>query len=202
MAEPADDDGRLVSAARAGSREALGRALEHCRRYLLAIAERHLDPDLRAKGGASDLVQETFLEAQRDFVRFRGSSPEEFRAWLRQALLHNVGAFTRRFRDTTKRSVGREVALGAGGSSTGLGPDPAGSALSPSGAAMADEQALALRRALDRLPEEHRRVVVLRFEEERSFEEIGRLTGRSPDAARKIWARAMERLRQEWEVQS
>ncbi len=64
---------------------------------------------------------------------------------------------------------------------------------------MADEQAVALRRALDRLPEEHRRVVVLRFEEERSFEEIGRLTGRSPDAVRKIWARAMGRLRQDCE---
>ena len=60
----------------------------------------------------------------------------------------------------------------------------------------------ALGRALDRLPEEYRRVVVLRFEEGRSFEEIGRLTDRSADAARKVWSRAMERLRQEWEGQS
>jgi RNA polymerase sigma-70 factor (ECF subfamily) len=201
MTEPADDDGRLLAAARAGSREALGRALEGCRRYLLAIAERQLDPDLRAKGGASDLVQETFLEAQRDFAHFQGSSPDELRAWLRQVLLHNVGAFTRQFRGTIKRAVGREVALAAGGSSADLGPDPAGSTPTPSGAAMADEEALALHRALDRLPEDHRRVVVLRIEEGRSFEEIGRLTGRSPDAARKVWSRAMERLRQEWEGQ-
>src|SRR5580700_9060811 len=98
MAERGDVDDRLLVAARRGSREALGNALEACRRYLLAIASRELDPDLRAKGGASDLVQETFLEAQRDFARFQGSSPEELRAWLRQVLLHNVGAFTRRFR--------------------------------------------------------------------------------------------------------
>ena len=199
MTEPSDDAGRLVAAARAGSREALGRALEDCRRYLLAIAERQLDPDLRSKGGASDLVQETFLEAQRDFARFQGSSPDELRAWLRQVLLHNVGAFTHRFRGTTKRAVGREVALAAGGSSADLGPDLAGSTLTPSGVAIEHEQAVALRRALERLPEEYRRVVVLRFEEGRSFEEIGRLTGRSPDAARKVWSRAMERLRQEWE---
>jgi RNA polymerase sigma-70 factor, ECF subfamily len=64
------------------------------------------------------------------------------------------------------------------------------------------ERALALRRALNRLPEEYRRVVILRFEEERSFDEIGRLTDRSPDAARKVWSRAMERLRQEWERQT
>ena len=202
MTEPAGDDGGLLAAARAGSLDALGRSLEAHRRYLLAIAERQLDPDLKSKGGASDLVQETFLEAQRDFARFEGSSPEELRAWLRQVLVHNVGAFTRRFRATSKRAVGREVAFGAGGSSAGIEPGLAGSTLSPSGVAIEHEQALALRRALERLPEEYRRVVVLRFEEGRSFEEIGRLTDRSPDAARKVWSRAMERLRQEWEGQS
>src|SRR5271163_4886949 len=99
MTQPANDPDRLLADARAGSRDALGGILEGCRRYLLAIAERQLDPDLRSKGGASDLVQETFLEAQRDFARFQGSSAEELRAWLRQVLLHNVGAFTRRYRD-------------------------------------------------------------------------------------------------------
>jgi RNA polymerase sigma-70 factor, ECF subfamily len=202
MTEPIDDDGRLVAAARAGSREALGQVLEDCRRYLLAIAERQLDLDLRAKGGASDLVQETFLEAQRDFAQFGGASPGELRAWLRQVLVHNVGAFTRRFRATSKRAVSREIGFGFGGSSAGNDPGVAGSALSPSGVAIEHEQALALRRALERLPEEYRRVVFLRFEEGRSFEEVGRLTGRSPDAARKVWSRAMERLRQEWEGQS
>jgi RNA polymerase sigma-70 factor (ECF subfamily) len=202
VTEPIDDDSRLVAAARAGSREALGRALEDCRRYLLAIAERQLDPDLRSKGGASDLVQETFLEAQRDFARFHGSSPDELRAWLRQVLLHNVGAFTHRFRGTTKRAVGREVSLQADRPSGGYDEGPAGSTITPSGVAIEHEQALALRRALERLPQEYRRVVVLRFEEGRSFEEIGRLTGRSPDAARKVWSRAMERLRQEWERQT
>ena len=198
MADRATDEGILV-AARGGSREALGNALEACRRYLLAIASRELDPDLMAKGGASDLVQETFLEAQRDFARFRGSSPDELRAWLRQVLLHNVGAFTRRFRATSKRAVGLEVAIGGGASSAGTDEPKAASNLSPSGVAIEHEQSSALRRALERLPEEYRQVVCLRFDEDRSFEEIGELTGRSPNAARKVWARAMERLRLEWE---
>ena len=165
---------------------------------MLAIASRELDPDLMAKGGASDLVQETFLEAQCDF---RGSGVLHRRscAWLRQVLLHNVGAFTRRFRATSKRAVGLEVAIDGGLSAAGTNEPKAASNLSPSGVAIEHEQSSALRRALERLPEEYRRVVCLRFDEDRSFEEIGELTGRSPNAARKVWARAMERLRLEWE---
>ena len=61
--------------------EGLGVTFRH---YLLRIAEQELDPDLRAKGGASDLVQLTFLEAQRDFARFHGDTAAELRAWLRR----------------------------------------------------------------------------------------------------------------------
>ena len=64
----------LAGPARAGSREALGLALDQCRRYLQEIARQALGPDLRVKGGASDLVQETFLEAQQIFERFKGRS--------------------------------------------------------------------------------------------------------------------------------
>jgi RNA polymerase sigma-70 factor, ECF subfamily len=199
MAEAVENAVVLVAAARGGSRDALGRALEACRRYLLGVAEGELSPDLRSKGGASDLVQETFLEAQRDFGRFEGSSPEELRAWLRQVLLHNVGAFTRRYRATGKREIAREVGFGADSSLLGIQQVPAGSTLSPSGVAIEHERALALRRAVDRLPEEYRRVVILRFEDGLSFEEIGQITDRTADAARKVWSRAMERLRREWE---
>jgi RNA polymerase sigma-70 factor (ECF subfamily) len=200
MAKPAEDDLGTLAAARAGSRDALGRALEACRRYLLGVAEEELAPDLRAKGGASDLVQETFLEAQRDFPQFNGASPDEFRAWLRQVLVNNVGTFTRRYRATAKRTVLREISIQGLGSSAGAGPSLAGSTLSPSGVAMEREQAFALRRAVERLPEDYRRVVILRFEHGLSFEEIGSVTDRSADAARKLWSRAMDRLRQEWEA--
>src|SRR5438445_4152014 len=59
-----EDFDRWLSAARDGSRDALGRVLEACRRYLLFVARHELNEDLQAKGGASDLVQETFLEGQ------------------------------------------------------------------------------------------------------------------------------------------
>jgi RNA polymerase sigma-70 factor (ECF subfamily) len=199
MTDFAQDPGRWLAEARAGDREALGQALEACRRYLLLVAEREIDADLRAKGGASDLVQETFLEAQRDFRGFAGTSEAELRAWLRRLLLNNLSHFTRRYRATGKRAVGREVGLQAEGSADTPLPEPAADTPSPSVEAMAHEQAVALRQALERLPEDYRQVIVLRYLEGRSFEEIGRLLNRSPDAARKLWARAMERFREEWE---
>jgi RNA polymerase sigma-70 factor (ECF subfamily) len=199
MTESAKDAGRWLAEARAGSGEALGQALEVCRRYLLLIAEHQLDPDLRAKGGASDLVQETFLEAMRDFAQFGGTSETELRAWLRRMLLNNLGHFMRRYRATHKRAVGREVGLEGDGSADGVGAGLGASIPSPSAHAMAHEQAAALQQALARLPEDYRQIIALRYQEKRSFEEIGRLMNRSPDAARKLWARAMERFRQEWE---
>ena len=57
-----------------------GRMLEGCRQYLLMIANDVIRPELRAKLGASDLVQDTFLEAQRHIRIFRGKSRAEIRA--------------------------------------------------------------------------------------------------------------------------
>lgn len=201
MAHPADDVARQLAAARAGSRSALGLVLESCRRYLLLVATQELDPDLRAKGGASDLVQETFFEAQRDFERFQGTSEAELLAWLRQILLNNIANFTRHYRATSKRDVGREIALQADDSAQG-GLDVAASNVTPSSDAIEREQAAALQQALERLPAEYRQAVVLRYVEGLSFEAIGSKMDRSAEAARKLWSRAMSRLREEWEKPS
>jgi len=194
----AHDPDPSLADARTGSPEALGAVLEAQRRYLLLVAEKELAPDLRAKGGASDLVQETFIEAQRDFEQFRGESGNEFRGWLRRILLHNLGAFTRRYRESGMRDVGREVRLLASGSAGGAVDGLAASASTPSAVVMAYEQSLALQGALDRLPDDYRRVIRLRYDGNLTFEQIGQEMGRSPEAARKLWARAMDCLREEW----
>jgi RNA polymerase sigma-70 factor (ECF subfamily) len=183
-----------LTAARAGSREALGEALEACRAYLLKIADHDLDPALRPKGGASDLVQQTFLEAQRDFSRFTGASEEELLAWLRQLLRNNLANFARDYRQTGKRRIDREVTLDTPDSSSSPAGQVPADQTSPSGHVAAGERAEMVRRAIERLPEDYRRVLTLRYEEGRSFEEVAGLMGRTPNAARKLWARAVEML--------
>lgn len=193
------DAERDLLAARAGSPAALGAALESCRGYLLGIAEGELDRALRAKGGASDLVQETFLEAQRDFAGFRGASHAELRAWLRRLLLNNVANFARHYRGTGKRRLDREVGLPGGNSSLAPGTGMPADTPTPSVRVMADEQERELNAAMARLPEDYRQILTLRYREEKSFEEIAALMGRTANAARKLWARAVEKLQEEME---
>jgi RNA polymerase sigma-70 factor (ECF subfamily) len=155
---------------------------------------------LKVKGSASDLVQETFLEAQRDFAGFHGESDAELRAWLRQLLLNNLANFRRRYRATGKRQIGREIPLEADSSSAGPAREVAGDTPTPSQTAMEQEEAEAVRRAMDRLPEDLRRVLILRHHEGRTFEEIGRLMSRSTNGARTLWLRPVERLNHELEA--
>jgi RNA polymerase sigma-70 factor (ECF subfamily) len=196
MNDSSEEVVRSLADARAGSREALGRALETCRGYLLQVAQGELAPELRAKGGASDLVQETLLEAYRDFDRFHGGTEDELLAWLRRLLLNNLADFTRRYRGTGRRQLDREVAP-PGDSSAEPGGGLVAADRSPSSLAAAGEQASVVLRVLERLPEEYRRVIVLRYQDARTFDEIGKELGLTANAARKLLLRAIERVQTE-----
>ena len=202
--EPGPEEGtaadrflRDLEAARAGDIQALGQAMEPFRQFLLLVAERELGQDLKAKEGASDLVQETLLEAHQHFGQFAGRSRAELRAWLRRMLLHRVSYTVRRYRRAAKRRLASERSLGASGSSPGLADWLAGDSTSPSARAARGEEEAAVLAALDRLPERMRQVIVWRHREDCSFEEIGRRLERSNVAARKLWLRAIEQLRRE-----
>jgi RNA polymerase sigma-70 factor (ECF subfamily) len=187
------DTAELLAGARAGEPDALGRAFETCRAYLLLVAEKEMAPGLRAKGGASDLVQQTFLEAQQAFGRFRGASHDELLAWLRRLLLNNVANFRRHWQTTAKRRASREVSLDG----AAVTPHVAGAGPTPSREVMADERATAVRAAIDRLPDDYQTVLRLRYEEDLPFEDVARRMGRTSNAVRKLWSRAVERLQQE-----
>src|SRR5262249_5523165 len=166
-ASPGGSLEQLLEAARAGSTEALGRVFEGCRHYLLLVANEGLESDLHAKAGASDLVQDTFLEAQQAFVRFQRTSERHLLASLRQTLLHNLATFGRRCRQPEQRQVVRDVSLDAAERLRGLLQIDASS---PSSQAVRHEEAEALQQAIERLPEHYREVILLRHREQWSFE--------------------------------
>jgi RNA polymerase sigma-70 factor (ECF subfamily) len=184
-----------LAAARNGSAEALGRLFDHYRPYLLAIAAAELDADLAAKVAPSDLVQETFLEGQRDFAAFRGEQPGELRSWIRQVLLHNLENSRRRYQRTLARRVGREVPLPGLGPRAVPGEHLPGDDSSPSTRVGRAEDQNRVHNAIARLPEQYRSVIVWHHKEGLTFAAIGARLNRSPDAARLLWWRALQHLK-------
>jgi RNA polymerase sigma-70 factor (ECF subfamily) len=187
---------REIQSARAGDDRMLGYLLESSRTYLLAVAARGLGPDLLAKEGASDIVQETLLGAYRDFAKFHGDTREELLAWLRKILLRRLAAHRRRYRGTKKRRVAREVSCGVS-ENEGAWKELPSEESTPGVKVVRREQAEALLSALRRLPRDYRQVVVWRQYDGLSFDDIGRKLGRSPEAARKLWSRALIHLTEE-----
>jgi RNA polymerase sigma-70 factor (ECF subfamily) len=189
--EPPDVE-KWIRDARQGCPDALGRLLETCRRYLLLVANQELAEALRPKVAPSDLVQDTLLEAGRDFPRFRGTTQEELLGWLRRILRNNVANIHRHY-EAEKRLVDREVPL------ADVGPDDLtagipGHTETPSRQAAARERDEQLERALQQLPGHYREVLLLHASEGLTFVQIAGRLGGSADAARKLWGRAVEEL--------
>ncbi len=177
---------RQLDAARRGSKAALGQILNSCQHYLFAFADQSLHPRLRSKFDTADLVQETFLDAQRRFDTFHGDTRSQLLAWLRRILINNMLNLSRGYCESAKRSVGREQSLTA---------DVAAGRGCPAEEVQAREELDRVSACLAQLPEHYQRVILLRFHEECSFAEIGRLMDRSEDAAQKLWDRALVLLR-------
>ena len=185
----AADVPKWIAEAQQGNREALGRLLEMCRRYLLLAANQELTPALRAKVAPSDIVQDTMMEAGRDFPRFHGTNEEELLAWLRGILRHNATNVRRHF-ETEKRQMAREVPLAEVPQSN----MPLEQTESPSRQALAHEQDEQLECAMRRLPEHYRQVLVLHTSEGLTFAQIAEKMDSTAEAVRKQWGRAVEEL--------
>lgn len=139
------------------------------------------------KLGASDVVQETIIKGFERFPQFEGTTREEFARWLRAILRHHIANAVEAF-SAQKRDIRREQP----GDAHLLDPRE----LSPSRAALSREERDHLEDALARLPEESRQAILLRHRDDRTFAEIGAAIGKTEEAARKVWVRAVERLQQ------
>jgi len=183
-----------LARARSGDAAARDRLFAACRSYVATVARCHLQRGLAARVDASDIVQQSLLEAHRGFDRFAGESPAQWLAWLRGIATHNALDAARGHRVAARRAAGREQSLDAGSAAAAFGP-VADSRSSPSQRLLRWERELALAAAIDRLPEDHRRVIELRNIERLPFEEVARRMERSAGACRMLWMRALENLR-------
>jgi RNA polymerase sigma-70 factor (ECF subfamily) len=185
----------LLTKARAGDREAFGELLAHYHHYIRLLAQTLIGTTLKLRMDPSDLVQEAFLEAHRDFPQFTGSTERELRAWLRRILARNL-VDSARHQNALVRSQRRQVSLESLLEQSNIRMENAlaATATSPSAAAARGERAVLLAEALAGLPDDYRAVLVLRNLEGLRFNEVATRMGRSPGAVRMLWARALERL--------
>jgi len=167
------------------------------RPYLLLLASEQLDARLRGRVGASDVVQQTLLEAHRNRGQFRGNTAAELAAWLRQILARNL-LDARKEHGRDRRDVRREVALTSefDRSSANLGQMFADSGPSPSQMAAQDEQAVRLAAALAELPEAQREALDLQHWHGWTLARIGERLDRSPEAVAGLLKRGLKRLRE------
>jgi RNA polymerase sigma-70 factor, ECF subfamily len=145
-------------------------------------------------------VQETYVEAHRDFAQFRGSTEPEFAAWLRQILVRNLSRAVEQHILTAKRDVRRERSIATLGKTINQSSERMNSFLADPGkspsAAMQDRQrSLDVADLVAQLSDTYREVVVLRNFQQMPFEEIAERMQRSPGAVRMLWLRALTQLR-------
>jgi RNA polymerase sigma-70 factor (ECF subfamily) len=188
---------QMMHEAQEGNSDTLGRLLELYRRYLSLLARVQIGKRLQGKVDASDLVQETFLEAHRNFTRFRGQSEGELVSWLRQILAANLADTLRRYLGTQGRDVRleRDIEADFDHSTVLLDRGLVARGSSPSHQAARREQAVQLADALAELPEDYREVLVLRHLESLTFPEVAQRMQRSVDSVEKLWMRGLAQLR-------
>ncbi len=186
----ATSDECLLERARKGDPDALHIVFDRHRPALEACIRRYLPPAVQQRVSVSDVLQETRILA---FERTEGFEPRRegaYRVWLLRIAERKAREALRAHAGTSRRAVGREVS-GNGGSGC---PEAAAHGPSPSQFAMNEERRRAVLRVLATLPTDYREVLRLARLEGHPLAEVAARMGRSPDATKKLYGRALSRF--------
>ena len=182
----------LIDRARGGDDVSLAEIVKQTRSYLIAVAESHVGPAVQSKFGASDVVQQSLLEASQQIEAFRGQTEGELRSWVKRIVLHNLTDAARQFTDTQSRDSSRESSVNSDDKSLGIACSNSKTASWLLSRRELDDQ---LMDAVSKLPNRQRIVVEGRHRDGLSYEEIAQQLCITANAARNLWTRAMHNLR-------
>jgi RNA polymerase sigma-70 factor, ECF subfamily len=172
----------------------LGGVLERYRSFLILWSKQEMNSRIAADCGASDIVQETFREACRDFGDFRGKTEAEFTVWLKQIHRHNLIDHLRRLEHgPCIRSLGGDVDCDR--TITLLGK-PAARQTSLGEIAVRGEDALRVADCLLQLPANQAEAVRLRYLEGWPLGRIAEELNVSRDAVAGYLKRGLQKLRE------
>lgn len=184
----------LLEAARRGDRRAFETLFAAHREAIRRMIELRLDPRLRPRIDASDVIQDTHMEAFRRLDDYFVRLPMPFGDWLRKTAYERLLNLRRDHVTSTRRSVRCEVAL-PDRSSMQLARRLVHADSSPSHVYAKTERAAHVRQALEHLPDTDREILLMRYVEGLSNQDSAMLLGIDKSAASKRHARALLRLR-------
>lgn len=189
----------LLQRALDGEPGALGDLLMRDNERLTRVVKFRMDPRLRGRVDASDVVQEAFLEATTRFDEYKRDAKMPFFLWLRFLTMQQLCALHRRHLGVQARDVSRDISLFNGPSpeitSAVLAAQLIGKLTTPSQAAIRAETRLRLEEALNSMEPIDREVLAMRHFEWLSNQETARLLGIAESAASNRYVRAVKRLR-------
>lgn len=176
----------VLRQALAGSDEALDTLYARYGPRLLSFIRLKMGRELRARLESRDIVQATFLKSFEHLDDFDGSDGRSLLGWLMRIAEREIQDRVD-FHNRDKRDARREEEV-RDRSDIAVRTKSALSKL------ILDERAERVENAIATLSESHRQVILLRTFEELSFPEIATRLGKSEDASRMIFARAMTKL--------
>lgn len=186
----------LLLRAQNGEGQALSELYDRYQMRVLAAVRARLGAKLRGKLESWDVVQEVFLASLKNVQSFKPTSEGAFLNWLAKIVENRIRDRLDYF-DADKRAPERETPLSglrSAESSFPLDIPDRSSAPTPSQVLILNEDLARLEEVMDRLPEEQREMIVAVKIEGRSYDEIARVIGKSPDAVRMQVNRAMRAL--------
>jgi len=197
--EHPDEDLRALQAAGSGREKVLASVLERHRARLLRMIEIRMHPALHGRIGASDVLQDAWLDISSRLGEYLAAPRIPFFLWVRFLTAQRLVALHRRHLGAKMRDVRRQVSLGGPAfpavTSVALAERLAALQTTPSQAAVRSEMQLRLAEALEQMNETDREVLVLRQIEELSTAEVAEELGIEKKAASKRYLRALKRLR-------
>lgn len=192
------DDRELLRTAKEGRESIFNELLFKHREALHRMISARMHPRLKGRLDASDVIQETYLEATRALDYYLGDPVLPVHLWLRKLAGQKLIQAHRRHLGAQKRDADREQPVIGGvpaATSESMAIQLADRMGTPSRLAMQAEAQNQLRRALDEMSEIDREVLVMRHFEQLSGPETAEILGIGHDAVKKRYIRALERLR-------
>jgi RNA polymerase sigma-70 factor (ECF subfamily) len=196
-----DDDeiDALLERASRGEEACWERLLEPHRERLRKMVMLRIDARVRGRLDASDIVQESFLEAWQRLGEYLRDRKTPFFLWLRFLTGQKLVTLHRRHLGARMRNADQEVSLQCGGAPAASSAMLAAHLLAndprPSEVAVKDEIRRLLQEALEQMDPVDREVLVLRHFEQLSRNETARVLGLQDAAASKRYVRALAKLK-------